>query len=74
PEPASPMDDLDSRVAKASASGRPPYAGKLGLIAAGGGGLLGGLIGFFLGGPIGALVGAAVGGLAGHLLAKKLFQ
>ncbi|MDE2510452.1 MAG: hypothetical protein KGL74_04965 [Elusimicrobia bacterium] len=70
----SPTDDLDARVAQASASGRPPYAGKADLYAAGGGGLLGGLIGFFLGGPIGALVGAAIGGLAGHFLAKKLFQ
>lgn len=67
----SPLDDLDARVAHAAQSGTKPYAGKLGLIAAGGGGLLGGLIGFLLGGPIGALIGAAVGAGAGYLLSKR---
>ncbi len=67
----SPLDDLDSRVAKAGQSGAKPYAGKLGLYMGGGGALLGGLVGFLLGGPIGALIGAAVLGGAGFLVSKR---
>ena len=70
PEPASALDDLDSRVAQAGSSREKPYSGKLRMIATAGGGLLGALVGFLLGGPLGALVGAAVGGLAAHVAAK----
>lgn len=74
PEPPSALDDLDARVAQAGASGKRPWAGKVGLLAAGGGALLGGLVGFLLGGPIGMLVGAAVGGLVAHVAANRLLK